>query len=332
MKKFLFALLIFLESCTTNPFDVDVEKISGEFNFIPFHYALDTVKAQNIYDDMKQLEKNYGDFSDFYFCQILQLGNPESAGFVDKLDEFIDYCNANSVFTDVRKTFSDTIALKKMFEQGVKHYRYYFPNEQVPDVFTIVSGFQESAFPTDGIVALSLEKYLGSNYPAYANLGFTNYERKKMVKEMLPVDLFKTIALIKYPKDEKYACDLISEMIYQGRLQYFLNAILPNTADSLRWGYTNIQYLWVEKYEEDIWNVLVDKKLLFITDVHEIRKFTGDGPFTTPFGNHSSPGCATFCGYKIVKSYMKNNPKISLEQLMEIKNMMDIYNNARYNP
>lgn len=332
MKRFLLIISVILSSCASNPFDVDVENISGDFNFIPFHQEFDTVNAQNIYADLEVFNQKYGDFAEFYLCQILALGNPETSGFVEKLDDFLNYCKANSVFTDVKKTFNDTAALKNMFTSGIKHYRYYFPEDQIPDIYTVVSGFQESVFPTDGIVALSLDKYLGANYYAYANLGIDNYKRKKMVKEMLPVDFFKTIGLLKYPKSEKNSSNLLSEMLYQGRLQYFLNAVLPDTPDSLRWGYTTVQYLWVDKYEEDIWNVLVDKKLLFITNQLEIRNFTGEGPFTNALGNHSSPGCASFCGYKIVCSYMKNNPEITLKQLMETENLMEIYNKAKYNP
>ena len=50
------------------------------------------------------------------------------------------------------------------------------------------------------------------------------------------------------------------------------------------------------------------QKLLYSTDYSEIRKFTGDGPYTTIFTDVSAPRAGVFVGFKIVEHYMKNNP------------------------
>jgi hypothetical protein len=199
-------------------------------------------------------------------------------------------------------------------------------------VFTVVSGFQESVFPSDGILVFSLEKYLGANYPAYGQLGIENYKRRRMEKAMMPVDYFRTIAMMKYPKPDASADNLMNEMIYQGRIQYFLKSMMPSAPDSLLWGYSDIQYQWAETYEENVWNYLIDKKILFEINPLLIRNFTGEGPFTNAFGNQSAPGVASFCGFGIVCSFMANNPTVTLPQLMQMQDLQTIYNRAKYNP
>ena len=121
-------------------------------------------------------------------------------------------------------------------------------------------------------------------------------------------------------------------MLYQGRIQYFLKSMMPSAPDSLLWGYSNYQYRWAVDYEENVWNYLIDKKILFEINPLLIRNFTGEGPFKNAFGNQSAPGVASFCGFRIVCSFMANNPTVTLPQLMQIEDLQTIYNRARYNP
>ena len=238
----------------------------------------------------------------------------------------------HTTMDDVQKQFPDLNSLESIMAQGAKHFKYYFPNDTLPKLYTVVSGFQESMFPTEGIIAVSLDKYLGNTYPHYESLGIEVYKRRRMIPEMIPADYFRCIAMLNYPKDENAAFNILNEMIYEGRIQYFLNCMLPETPDSTRWGSTDFQYRWAEYYEEEIWDYLVDKKMLFDTNPIAVRNFTGEGPFTNAFGNNSAPGCASYCGYRIVCSYMRHNPDVTLKDLMKIKDMNQIYNKARYNP
>ena len=334
MKKNILILLSarMLASCGGNSFDVDVSGIDASIDIERFDLDFDTIAPQNIQYSLNALTEKYGDFAEFYTDGIIGIGTVETPTLANAYSDFSNYCKSNGIFDDVQKQFPDLNSLESIMAQGAKHFKYYFPNDTLPKLYTVVSGFQESMFPTEGIIAVSLDKYLGNAYPHYESLGIEVYKRRRMIPEMIPADYFRCIAMLNYPKDEKAAFNILNEMIYEGRIQYFLNCMLPETPDSTRWGYTDFQYRWAEYYEEEIWDYLVDKKMLFDTNPIAVRNFTGEGPFTNAFGNNSAPGCASYCGYRIVCSYMRHNPDVTLKDLMEIKDMNQIYNKARYNP
>ena len=335
MNKFFYIILslFLLASCGgKTDFNVEVSNISVTVDLERFDIDFNTVKPENIYDSLPALRGKYGDFFDLYVEEIAGLTSAESSTFLSNYEDFYQYCKLNSIFSDIEKIFPKNEDLKSLFEDGFKHFKYYFPNESLPKIYTLISGFQESVFPTDDIIAFSLEKYFGEDYPSYAQLGIENYKRRKMVKEALPVDYFRTLAALKYPKDEKNEDNLLNEMIYKGRLQFFLKSMMPETADSLLWGYSDYQYRWVETYESNVWNYLIDRKLLFETNHLVISNLTGEGSFTKAFGNQSAPGAASFCGFGIVCSFMRKNPDITLKQLMEITDLNQIYSRSRYNP
>ncbi len=331
----LISALIFLASCggRNNNFDVDVSAIDPKVELTRFDLDFRSISPDSVYSAIPPMRQKYGDFFDLYTEGIIGLPPADNADFGSRFMDFADYCRMYSVYKEIDKVFPDTEDLAPLFSDGFRHFRYYFPADTLPKIYTVVAGFQESVFPTDDIVAMSLEKYLGSGFSAtYESLGIENYKRIKMCREMLPVDFFTTYALLNYPKSPDNADNLLNEMIYQGRLQFFLKCLMPNTPDHILWGYTPINYQWADAYESNVWNYLVDKKLLFDNNPQLIRSLTGPGPFTNAFGNESAPGVASFCGYGIVCSYMANHPEVSLQKLMQITDLQSIYNMSRYNP
>jgi len=335
MKKLLIliAALLVLQSCRkTANFDVELGGIDADVKVVRFDVDFDTISPQSIYSAMPVLTQKYGDFVNLYTRGILGMPEPETADFMTQYSDFVSYCRLNNVFRDVEKEFPQDADIAALYKEGACHYKYYFPKDTLPEVYTVVSGFQESVFPSDGMMIFSLEKYLGANYTAYGQLGIENYKRRRMEKAMMPVDYFRTLAMLNYPKPDASAENLLNEMLYQGRIQYFLKSMMPSAPDSLLWGYSDYQYRWAAEYEENVWNYLIDKKILFEINPLLIRNFTGEGPFTNAFGNQSAPGVASFCGFGIVCSFMANNPTVTLPQLMQIEDLQTIYNRARYNP
>lgn len=330
----LMAVAVFIASCQKKQkdFSVDLSNISADVELVRFDLDFDTISPRSVYSQLPALAERYGDFLDLYMRGIIGLPSVDEADFQMRFDDFMNYCKMNSVFRDVEKEFPADADLKALFSDAFRHYKYYFPDHQLPKVYTVISGFQESVFPTDDIMAFALEKYLGTDYPAYAGLGIENYKRRKMTKAMMPVDFFRTHAMLTYPKSDENADNVLNEMIYQGRIQYFLKSLMPQAPDSLLWGYSDYQFRWAEYYEENVWNYLIDKKLLFETKPLLIRNLTGEGPFTNAFGDQSAPGVASYCGYGIVCSFMDHHPEISLAALMEISDLQSIYNMSRYNP
>jgi len=126
--------------------------------------------------------------------------------------------------------------------------------------------------------------------------------------------------------------DLISNMIYSGKLMYLLHALLPEQPDTLKWGFTSNQLNFCINNEKQMWTYLVSNKLLFNSDRFTVNKFIEEGPFTSDFTNESPGRAAIWLGYRIVRSYMNKNPDLTIEDLMKESNYMNILNLSAYNP
>ena len=121
-------------------------------------------------------------------------------------------------------------------------------------------------------------------------------------------------------------------MIYQGKLLYLADALLPGADDTLKIGFTKKQMSWCSDHEKDIWGHLIQNKFLYSSDVEIVTKFTGEGPFTTGFVKESPARTGVWIGWRIVRSYMGENPKTTLEQLMNENDPQMILSKSKYKP
>lgn len=334
MKKYalsLLAILLILSSCNNNKFDVDVsnQKINLEIN--RYDIEMFSLNSDSILYAIPKLQNKYGDFFIDYNTQLIGVGLPNQRTYFDHLTDFYYYCDQMDLYNHVLSVFPpNDIFIQQSLTNAFKHYKYYFPDKTIPVINTCISGFNTSVFTGENYIGISLDKYLGKSFTAYSGM-FENYLVRRMTKEMLPVDVMRAWCTAEFPYSDSVNT-VLSNMIYQGRTQYFLNAMLPDVNDTLKWGYKYSQWGWANEYEKNIWEYLISEEILFSTDFMDIKTYTGEAPFTTPFQTKSAPRAGTFIGYKIVEAYTENNPQITLNELMKITNYMEIYNNSYYQP
>ena len=201
----------------------------------------------------------------------------------------------------------------------------------MPVIYFCISGFNESVFTAEGIVGISLDKYLGPGCEFYDLLDFPRYKQRKMIPGMIPPDVAYTWGMTEFPLRSD-ATTLLDHMVHQGKLIYFTEAMLPRVADSLLTGFSARQLKWCALNEATMWNYLVENKLLFSTRQMDIVRYINDGPSTNGFPPESPARTGAWLGRQVIRAYMKRNPGITLAQLMANTNYREILNSSAYAP
>jgi hypothetical protein len=134
-------------------------------------------------------------------------------------------------------------------------------------------------------------------------------------------------------KDTGYPVDnVLSEMVHEGKLLYFVRCMLPETDDNIIFGFTVDQMKFCKNNEDQMWQYLIENNLLFKTEQLTKRKLTGEAPFTSYFSKESPGRAAVWIGFRIVESYMRKTRENSLEDLMRNTDIQGILDKARYAP
>jgi hypothetical protein len=173
--------------------------------------------------------------------------------------------------------------------------------------------------------------YLGKGSKFYDAMQIPAYKQLVMRREYIAGDLLKAWMMKEYPNTIKSGT-LLSEMIYQGKLLYLADAMMPSSDDTLKIGYTKAQIEWCGRHENDMWGFLIKNKLLYSTELTDISKYTGEGPFTTGFVKESPGRAGVWIGWRIVRSYMKANPKTTLADLMKENDAQIVLSKSKYKP
>ena len=327
-KSLLILLIGFLFSCNSGPKRPDVSDIDVKVKIQRFEQELFSVKTNS---DLKLLRQRYPEVLPLYSNKVIGLGDSDDPDYMEYLNQFLTDSTMRQVADSVAKKFPALDKVEKELEMALKHLKYYFPKKQIPECYSQISGFNQSIVVARNLVGISLDKYLGKDCEFYSYLGTPMYARGNMIPERIAQDVILAYALTEFPfkplKD-----DLISNMIYQGKIRYFVQAMMPDKSEADVMKYSQEELDWCEENAELMWGYIIEQKHLFTTDYRTVIKYINDGPFTPGMPQESPSRTGIWIGWQIVKEYMAKHPKYSINQLMLENDYAALLRESAYQP
>lgn len=326
-------LLPSLLCCKRNPYQVRTASIEAEINVKRLESDLFNSDPAEIPAGIDDLKSRYGDFLQL-FSLVINTGNVNDTSFTGQLTAFCTDRQNNEVFNLTMKVYPDFTTWESDLEEAFRHYLYYFPTKTIPDVYTCITGFNNSIITGQNILGISLDRYLGADCIYYPQLQIYKYVAARMTPEYIVPDCMYGWGTSEWDFNEMgYQADnVLSRMLHEGKLRYFMKCMLPGTSDEVIFGFTPAQMTFCRNNEGQMWQYLIENDLLFKTDQFIIRKLTGEAPFTSYFTNESPGRAAIWTGFRIIESYMRKNPNVKLDDIMKDTNVQEILEGARYNP
>lgn len=331
--KIIWLVLIsaILLSCSRNPLKIDISGIQEEVRIIRFEQELIKWGTHPGWEELTALRDEHPDFTDLFTDLIIRIGMLDNEEAVNGIHAFLTDTMIQSVYRLTEEQFEDFRKIEDDLVKAFKHYLYYYPERPLPDIYTCISGFNESAFVAEGFIGISLDKYLGSQTAYYTMLGIPRYKQRKMVPEMIPADVVYVWAMGEFNPGNK-TVTVLDHIIHEGKLLYFMEAMMPEAPDSIITGFTAAQVEWCRNNEPQMWTFLIEKELLYSTKQMDIVRYINDGPQTSGFPQESPGRTGAWIGWQIIRKYMKRNPEVTLNQLMENTNYQEILNSSAYLP
>ncbi len=327
----LAALFLFSLSCRRNPLDVPIQGIEVQVEIKRLEKDIFESELSGLDSIIPELQARYDEFLDLFSEQIIRIGNPGSPAYAEYLKIFAtDYLNYQ-VYNRCVDEFEDITWLEEDFSRSFRYYKYYFPRDSLPEVISFVSRFNESVIATPRYIGIGLDMYLGEDTEYYGQLGLQTYKQRKMKPEMILPDALYHWGQVLIPYDNSKD-DLLSNMIHEGKLMYFIKALMPGAPDSLIFGFTASRMEFCRNNEKQMWTYLVDEKQLFLTDRMVKVRYLGTGPYTRDFTRASPARAAAWIGTRIIQSWANSPGAPSLGEILENTDYYGILRLSRYDP
>lgn len=335
MKKIVLVstILIGIYSCGNKKNIPDVSGISVQLQLQRFDKDFFAIDTNNAAEALTQLQKKYPSFLNDFLYNILAVPpQPDSA--LQKVKMFLhDY---KPVYDSAQLVFSSTKKLQEEIAVGLQFVQYYFPSYKLPhQVVTFIGPVEGYAnVLTSSGLAVGLQLYLGKDFEVYhneyINEVYPAYQSRRFEPQYIAVNCIKNIIDDIYPETNA-DLPLIYQMVEAGKRVYVLDKLLPETADSLKTGYTQLQLDGCYENEAMIWNYFLQNNLLYSTDPSSVRDYMSDGPKTDILGDGSPGFIGQFTGWQIIKKWMEIKPETTPQQLLQTP-AKQIFEEAKYKP
>ena len=302
--------------------DVSETKISFSINRLDkkLHKIPTKDELQVLFDENPVFTEQFLKLSQYPMPQILT-------------DRYFNLLNANdidSLFFEVDRIFGDLEDISIQFEEAFTYLKYYYPNFQVPEVKTVVTGIANDLFISDSLIVVGLDYYLGPqgkyrphDIPAYI---LQRYQKEYLVPQII-------LMYTNYFNNTNFEDNTaLADMIYYGKAYYMAKNLMPCTADSLLTGYSAFETDDIDDHEQVIWAGILENELLFETNTFLKDKFLSERPKTYEIGENCPGRIGRWVGWQIVKKFMDENPDISLTELMAIGDAQRIFTESKYKP
>jgi len=300
----------------------DVSGIKVELKTQNLEQDLAVLDTNHIGAGLVQLQGKYPDFLNFYLdtlmgFKIMGNYNDTTAGIRLGLRLFLTNKDYRGLFDTVSKYYPNTKDVDAELQKGFQYTKYYYPDYTVPKVIYLVSGLNNWGAFTFGreVVGVGLDMFLGPQYPFYRSVSLPDYLNTHLRRAYIPVAVFSTVYQNQHPfLAEEHT--LLDMMIQKGKEQYFLHHVLPHTADTTLYGYTQAQLEWCNNSEPMIFNFFASANLFYAKEFERTLRYVNDGPNSTGMPAQSPGNIGTWLGYQIVNSYMKQHPDMTMQQLL----------------
>lgn len=270
----------------------------------------------------------YPDMLDVLGKAVLNLRSLDPQGFMENVRSYYAEPTLLQLYKDADAQYTSVDDIEKQLGQGFSFLKVNFPDMTIPRIYMHVSGFYQNVLVADSLLSLSIDKYMGEEFPLYQQF-FYGYQRIKMQRARCVVDYLAGWMMSEFPFTGKENV-LLDRMIYQGKIQYILSLAFPEMDPALIMGYTQSEYQWCVEHEGSIWRAIVQRKHLFTPDKMTTDKYFEEAP--SKFLADGAPGnIGAWVGWQIVKKYMAET-NATLVTLVQKTHAQEFLNESKYKP
>lgn len=249
--------------------------------------------------------------------------------FFKNLTSYFSDTTLKKIYVDAVKKFDNTEKIESELTAANDRLWEILPGKQLPRFCMHVSGFKQNVIVTDSVISISIDKYLGENYPIYKDF-FYDYQRSQMKPEFITRDYLRAYVISSLQTEIKNP-NLMSAMISEGKCLYVISKLLPDISTEDLIGYDEKQVKWSKANERAIWRTTIERKYLYNNDYMIISKYMNEAPNTSLISPLSPGRIGSWIGLQIVRNFVKNNPNVAVADILKMDEhkLLEL---SKYNP
>ena len=315
-------------SCGLSTGKVAEQKEEG-ISVLRYDKLLSEYVRSNSFSAMQKLTMDYRMPTKILIEDVLAIGTVKDATISQRLQKFYSDTTLVRLMNDVETQFPNLDAVEEGLTKGFRKLKKEVPDTGVPLVYSQISAFNESIVLVDSLLGISLDKYMGEDYPLYKRF-YYDYQCRSMRPERIVPDCFSFYLLSRYDMDYHEGTCLIDLMIHSGKINYVVQNLLDYDNIGEAMGYSKEENDWCRENEKAIWDYICSNDHLHARDPMVFRYYMKPAPAVEMLGCQAPALIGIWVGARIVASYMKKHKDMKLKDLLEFTDYHTMLSESDY--
>lgn len=211
---------------------------SCEFKFKPNEDENDAKIEVTRYDRLESRYLTTGDFSALQQMntgypmetrtlieKVLRIGNIDDPEINAKFLNFYQDTILQTLIADAEAEYANMEDINKELNEAFSKLKTMLPDIPIPMVYAQIGALDQSIIIGDNTIGISLDKYLGEDYPLYKKY-YSAAQRKQMKRGYILPDCLSFYLLSIYSLPDFETCDQMKRDLHVGKVMWVVNNVL----------------------------------------------------------------------------------------------------------
>lgn len=198
---------------------------------------------------------------------ILHIGEVDDPNISKTFLKYYQDSTLQVIMADVQVEYANIDDINKGLNEAFDKLRNYIPGISAPEFYAQVGDLEHSIVIGDGIVGISLDKYMGENYSIYRKY-YNRSQRESMKRENIIPDCIFFYLLSLYPMENIEKRSQLERDLHFGKIMWVSNLVVGRQAFATRYVDRIDSYMKRK-------SLLTVQQLLSEDDYSDIMKTTG---------------------------------------------------------
>ena len=155
---------------------------------------------------------------------VLHLGQVNDTDINTKFLYFFQDSTLQRMLADVQQQYMNMDDVNEELASAFERLHQELPHLELPEIYAQIGSFDQSIIVGTGTLGISLDKYLGKDYPFYQD-NYTDDQRELMTRNMIVPDCLAFYILSQYPMDAKRNAVQRERDLHMGKIQWTVNQL-----------------------------------------------------------------------------------------------------------
>lgn len=174
---------------------------------------------------LQQMNTSYPQQTRTLIEDVLKIGQVNDPEINVKFLNYFQDTTLQTLIASAEQQYANMDDINKDLSDAFSRLRDMLPNIEVPQVYAQIGSLDQSIIVGNGLLGISLDKYLGSNYPLYLreDYGYMDEQRDAMTRDFIVPDCIGFYLLSLYPMPNDHDLTQLERDMYIGKVQWVVN-------------------------------------------------------------------------------------------------------------